>query len=52
MKNWCYECVGEAEQCVLRWFEHMERREEDQLAKRILLGYDVEDCEEGQELDG
>ena len=36
------ECVGGAEQCVLRWFEHMERREkEDQLMKRILLMWEV-----------
>ena len=29
------EFVGRAEQCVLRWFEHMERMEEDQFVKRI-----------------
>ena len=34
------ELGGRAEQCVLRWFGHMERMEEDRLVKRI-VGSDV-----------
>ena len=29
------EWAGQAEQCILRWFGHMERMEEDWLVKRI-----------------
>ena len=34
------ELADRAEQCVLRWFGHMERMEENQLVKRI-IGSDV-----------
>ena len=30
------ELGGQAEQCVLRWFGHMERMKEDRLVKRIV----------------
>ena len=36
------ELAGRAEKCVLRWFGHIERMEEEQLVKRI-VGSDVRD---------
>lgn len=32
----CGELAGQFDQCVLKWFEHMERMEERKLAYRIM----------------